>query len=103
RAAERHVAVDDLDRLNADRAIRAGPFLLARLALHQRGEIPAAVFHLSRRDVRPRQPDPADGDALLHELADAVGECDLVNLHERAPVAVEGDVAELEAAKERAF
>jgi len=100
RILERYVAVDDLDRLDLNRPARPGSFLLARLALHERAEIPSPVRHLCPDDVRAREADAADHRPLIDQLADAVGERDLVDVDQRAPIAREADVAELQAAEE---
>ncbi len=99
--AERDMAVDDLDRLDPDRAPRPGPLLLARLALDQRADVPPPVSQFLRGDIRAGEPDAPDGHALRDQLADAVAERHLFDLDDRAAVAIERDVIELEAAEER--
>ena len=103
RVVQQHAPVVDLDRLNRDRAPGTSALFLARLALHERAEIPASVGQARSFDVRPDQPHAADHRAAIDELADAVGERDFVDVHERAAFARERDVAELQPAKERSF
>ena len=103
RVVQEHAAVHDLDRLDRNRPRRAGALFLARLALHERAEIPAPVGQARDLDVRPNQPHAPDHRAAIDELADAVRQCDFVDVHERLAVARERDVAELQAAEERSF
>jgi hypothetical protein len=65
--SKRDVSVDDPDVPDFDRARRPGTFLLTRLALHQRIEIPSAVGLLRRDDARPREADAPDDDTALQE------------------------------------
>jgi hypothetical protein len=103
RIAQDDVAIDDLDRLNLDRAARSRAFLLARLAPDERGEIPAAVGLLRRDDPRSRHADASQHDAGLKQLTNAVAERDVVDPDKWAAVARHADVIELETSKERSF
>src|SRR5262249_17925154 len=98
---QHHVPVDDLNRLNLDRPPRAGTLLLTSLAFDERAEVPPSVGLPGADDAWTHQPDAADDDARLKQLADAVAQSDFIDLDERLTVAREADVAELEAAKQR--
>src|SRR2546428_8318613 len=103
RILQRDVAVDDLDRLNLNRTVRAGAFLFPRLAFDERAEIPASIRQLRPHDVRARQTDAAHDGPAIDELANAVGERDFVNVDQGAVAAREVDVAELQPPEERAL
>src|SRR5262249_38908707 len=101
RIRQRHLAVDDLDRLDLDPALgsRERPFLA--LALDDRPEIPAAVSLAGQRKARARQANAPDRRARLEQLADAVVERDLVDLDQWMAVADQRNVTELQAAEQR--
>ena len=78
------LASTHFDRLNLDRTARPGAFLLARIALHQRAKVPAAVGQPCRHDARPRDHEAANHGSALVELPGAVAEADGVDLDDAA-------------------
>src|SRR5919201_328174 len=103
RRVQHHASVVHLDGVDLDRPPRAGLLFLPRLSFHDRGEIPAAVRHARHHDARTDKRDSLDDDTVLDQLADAVAERYVIDLDERAALAREPDVTQLNATQERSL
>jgi hypothetical protein len=92
--------VDDLDRLHFDRSVRTGALLFPRVAFDEGAQVPLAVRLLAADNPRPRERHRADDDAALHQLANAVGHRNFVDVNERLRAPRDVDVAEPDAAEQ---
>src|SRR5471030_2759917 len=95
------MSVDDVNRLNLNRASGPCALPLARVAFDERGQIPSALRQPRPDDDRARETDAPDHRSPIDELADAVAERDFVDVDEGLPAARHADVAELKAAQQR--
>ncbi len=103
RIGERDPPVDDFDRLHGNRTAGSASPLLGRFAADERAQIPFAVRLLRAGNMRPHEPQVAYDDALVHELANAVVDGDLVDVNERVRIARYGDVTQRDPPEQRAL
>ena len=86
-----------MDRAGGTCALR-----FAALAFDERRDVPPAVGLSSDEDAQAHEPDGADDGAPLKELADAVGEREIVDEDDGVAVTRQRDVPELNATEDRA-
>src|SRR5205085_5883983 len=102
RIAEGDAPVVNLDGVDLERPARPAFLSLLHFALDDRRQVPPSIRRTGHDDARTRQPDLVDDDAALHELTNAVAERHVVDRDQRHAGTRQADVAELDAAQQRA-